>query len=374
MHVVIVGGGVIGLAAAWRALRAGLTATVIDPAPASKASHVSAGMLPPVTEQVHDRGPLLRFYLDSRDRYPSFVAELEDDAGRPAGYRRDGVLDAAFDGADLAELHRLRDFQISLGIRTETLAARDCLDLEPRLAPSVQGGLFAPDDGSVDPRRLTAALIGAVRRRGGDLVTDAVTGVVTAGGRATGVRLRSGGTVSGDRVVLAAGCWTHRLGGLPPGAVPEIRPVKGQILRLRSDLPFLTRTTRGVVAGTSVYLVPRLDGELVIGATYEDVGDDTAVTAGGVQDLLGRATAVLPGATALEFAEASTGQRPAAPDGLPVLGETAVPGLLLCTGHFRIGVQLTPATADALVALLTTGELPESAEPFSPSRFATATA
>lgn len=369
MHVVIAGGGVVGLATAWRALAAGLRVTVVDPARPNRASHVSGGMLPPLTEQVHEDGPLLHLYLASRDRYPSFVAELEEDAGRDAGYRRDGVLDAAFGDGDLAALDRLRTLRESLGIRTETLTAAGCRAHEPRLAPSVRGGLLAPDDGAIDPRRMTAALTAAIERRGGTLIADEVTDVV-AGERATGVRLRSGGTVSGDRVVLAAGCWTHRIGGLPPGAVPAIRPVKGQILRLRSAAPFLARTTRAVVDGKAVYLIPRLDGELAVGATYEDVGDDATVTAGGVRDLLNRAAAVLPDVASLEFAEAGVGMRPGAPDDLPVIGETIVPGLLLCTGHFRIGVQLTPATADAMVDALTTGAPPDVAKPFTPRRFA----
>ncbi|MFE7033413.1 glycine oxidase ThiO [Streptomyces sp. NPDC057621] len=367
MHIVIVGGGVIGLATAWRALAQGLAVTVVDPEPASRASYASAGMLPPANEQLYDDEPLRRLYLASRDRYPSFVAELEEVSGRSTGHRRDGVLDVALDTVAVADLDRAHRFHKAHGIRTEALTAEECRAYEPRFAPSVRGGLLAPDDGAVDPRRLTAALLAAIERLGGTLVTDRVTDVLIEG-RATGVRLAGGGTVTGDRTVLAAGCWTHLLGGLPPGVVPQIRPVKGQILRLRSDGPFLHRTTRGLVGGSAVYLVPRADGELVVGATYEEHGYDTTVTAGGLAELLGKARAVLPEVTGLAFAEVSAALRPGSPDDRPLIGATSVPDLLLATGHFRIGVQLCAVTADALAAVLSGGELPEAARPFSPVR------
>ncbi|MFE6487230.1 glycine oxidase ThiO [Streptomyces sp. NPDC057757] len=367
MHVVIVGGGVIGLATAWRALAGGLDVTVVDPEPASKASYASAGMLPPANEQLYDDEPLRRLYLASRDRYPSFVAELEEASGRSAGYRRDGVLDVALDDAGVAGLDHAHRFHQAHGIRTETLTAEECLAYEPRLAPTVRGGLFAPDDGAIDPRRLTAALLTAIERLGGTLVADRATDLLVES-RATGVRLAGGGTVTGDRTVLAAGCWTHLLGGLPPGVVPEVRPVKGQILRLRSAEPFLTRTTRGLVRGSAVYLVPRPDGELVVGATYEELGYDTTVTAGGLAELLDKARAVLPEVTGLAFAEVTAALRPGSPDDRPLIGATSVPDLLLATGHFRIGVQLCAVTADALAAVLAGGEPPEVVRPFAAGR------
>jgi glycine oxidase len=176
--------------------------------------------------------------------------------------------------------------------------------------------------------------------------------------------------VLGDRIVLAAGCWTHHLGGLPSGAVPPIRPAKGQVLRLRSAVPFLRHVIRATSDGTAVYLVPRPDGELVVGATYEDRGYDTAVTAGGLWQLLARVRAALPQVGELELAEASAGLRPGSPDDLPILGETSVPDLLLASGHSHIGIQLAPVTADVMADLLVSGVLPEVARPFSPSRFA----
>jgi glycine oxidase len=368
MHVVIVGGGVIGLGIAWRSLERGLDVTVVDPAPASQASHMSAGLLPPANEMLYDQEALLRLCLASRERYPSFVAELEEVSGCSAGYRRDGVLDVAFDDVSLAVLHELRRFEESLGIPIEQLTGPECLRHEPMLAPSVRGGLLAPDDGAINPRQLTAALLAAIDARGGTLVRERVTDVLVDG-RAAGVRLSGGGTVHGDRTLLTAGCWTHEIGGLPPGAVPRIRPVKGQILRLRSKTPILRRAARGLVNGSAVYLVPREDGELVVGATYEERGYDTTVTAGGLRELLRKVCEVLPGAAELELDEVGAGLRPGSPDDLPVLGYTSVPDLLLATGHSRIGVQLTPVTADVMAELLAADHLADVAKPFSPYRF-----
>lgn len=364
MNTVVVGGGVIGLATAWRALRHGVTVTVIDPAPATKASHVSAGMLPPTNEQLEGQEDLLRLCLASRDLYPSFVAELEEFA--PAGFRRDGVLDAAFDDDALRKLEQELSFWESLGIRSERLSPEECAKLQPAFAPAL-GGLFAPDDGAVDPRILNTALLTAIKALGGTVIRRRAIRVANHA-----VTLDNGDAVPFDRVVLAAGCWTHHIGGLPEDVIPQIRPVKGQILRLRSEPPLLGVTSRALSKGSSLYLVPRLDGELVIGATYEERGYDETVTAEGTHDLLARAAEVIPGVGALRFAEISAGLRPASPDELPLIGPTAVPDVYLATGHFRMGVQLAPITAVAMAAYLTDTTPHAAAVPFTPRRLGNA--
>jgi glycine oxidase len=174
-------------------------------------------------------------------------------------------------------------------------------------------------------------------------------------------------------VVLAAGCWSGSIEGLPPGVVPAVRPVKGQTVRLRipaAYAPFLHRNVRGLVKGGHVYLVPREDGELVIGATVEEMGYDTQVTAGSVYELLRDARELVPAITELPLTETHAGLRPGTPDNAPLLGPTALPGLVLATGHYRNGVLLTPVTADAVAAYLADGALPDVAAPFTPDRFA----
>jgi len=370
MDVLIVGAGSIGLAVAWRALGNGMSVTVVDPAPASKASHVAAGILPAGTAGLYDppQAQLLQLCLSSRTRWPSFVAELEDVSGLPAGYRRDGVLEVGYTEADVEMLHGLADFQDGLGMANQRLTAQECLEQEPSLSAEISGGVLNPDDGAVDPRTLNTAMLAAVQRLGGVLVTEAVAEVLLES-RPVGVRLTDGRVLRADQLVLAAGPWTSRLPGLPPGLVPEIKPEKGQVVRLRSDLPLLRRATRGFIGGHSILVVQRADGELAVGATHERQGYDTTATADGLWELLDQARRLVPGIGALTFVEASAGLRPGSPDGKPVLGPTGIEGVILATGHGRIGIQLTPATGDVLGELLVKGELPAVALPFSPLRF-----
>jgi glycine oxidase len=241
------------------------------------------------------------------------------------------------------------------------------------LAPSVRGGLRVDGDHQVDPRRLVTALLLACERAGVSFRRGSAARVTVRGDRATGVELDDGSTVAAGQTVLATGSSASRTEGLPPEVVPPVRPVKGQVLRLRvppSDYgPFLSRTVRAVVRGGHVYLVPRANGELVIGATSEEMGWDTTVTAGGVYELLRDAHELVPGLTELPLTETCAGLRPASPDNAPLLGPTALPGLHLATGHYRNGVLLTPVTGDVMGELLETGELPEQARPFTPARF-----
>jgi glycine oxidase len=369
--VVVIGGGVIGLAIAWRARVAGLSVTLVDPAPMSGASWAAAGMLAPVSEVHYGEEGLLGLNLASAQRYPSFVAELEEVTGADVGYRRHGTLAVATDNDDRVVLEELHTFQVQLGLTSELLSGPDCRALEPLLAPGLRGGLRVDGDHQVDNRRLARALLAACATGGVEIVAASVTGMVTSGERVTGVELDSGATVAAGTVVLAAGCWSRNLAGLPPAALPPVRPVKGQILRLRGpvDPLFITRNIRAMVAGASIYIVARGDGEIVVGATVEEQGYDRTITAGAVYELLRDAWTVLPGIAELELVETHAGLRPGSPDNAPIIGATSVDGLIVATGHFRNGILLTPATADAVAELLVTGVAPQLIGPFSPRRF-----
>ncbi|GAA1747447.1 glycine oxidase ThiO [Streptomonospora arabica] len=371
--VVVVGGGLVGLATAWRAARAGLSVTVVAEPVEGSASTVAAGMLTPATEASYGEEALMRLAVLSRDRYPSFVAELEEDSGLDAGYRAEGTLQVAFDTDDMARLGHLGELRERLGLSTERLTGRECRRLEPMLAPSVRGGYLAADDHSVDPRALLEAMRAAAERRGAVGVRDRAGRLVLDGGRARGVVLDSGNEVSAGQVVLAAGVGTPAIEGVPEGVVPPLRPVKGQLLRLRTpegEDPIVTRTVRGLVKGSPVYLVPRGSGEIVLGATQEEQGFDTRLTAGGLWEVLRDAHELVPGVSELEVAETCVGLRPGSPDNEPLLGPTAVPGLHLAAGHFRHGVLLAPATGDAMAQALTTGALPDYARRFAATRAA----
>ncbi|MGW0546264.1 glycine oxidase ThiO [Streptomyces altiplanensis] len=373
--VLVVGGGIIGLVTAWRAAQRGLRVAVADPQPGGGAAQVAAGMLAAVTELHYGEQTLLGLNLASAERYPAFVAELEAASGQTTGYRSCGTLAVALDTDDRAHLRELHALQRRSGLASEWLTGRECRRLEPMLAPGVRGGLRVDGDHQVDPRRLAAALLTACERAGVIFHRGWAERLRVVRERAAGAVLADGTELTAGQVVLAAGSLSGRLAGVPREVLPPVRPVKGQVLRLavpRAYAPFLSRTVRAVVRGSHVYLVPRENGELVVGATSEELGWDTTVTAGGVYELLRDAHELMPGITELPLTETRAGLRPGSPDNAPLLGPTALEGLHLATGHYRNGVLLTPVTGDAMAAVLAGGELPDEARPFSPLRFAPA--
>ncbi|MCM1974843.1 glycine oxidase ThiO [Streptomyces sp. G1] len=371
--VLVLGGGIIGLVTAWRAAQRGFATAVVDPEPGGGAAQVAAGMLAAVTELHYGEQTLLGLNLASARRYPGFAAELTEVTGLDVGYRQCGTLAVALDADDRAHLRELHALQRESGLDSEWLSGRDCRRLEPMLAPGVRGGLRVDGDHQIDPRRLAKALVTACERAGVVFHRVWATGLAVAHGRAAGCVTEEGTLLSAGQVVLATGSLSGQLNGVPKDVLPPVRPVKGQVLRLsvpRRHAPFLSRTVRAMVRGSQVYLVPREDGELVVGATSEEQGWDTTVTAGGVYELLRDAHELVPGITELPLTETRAGLRPGSPDNAPLLGPTELDGLLLATGHYRNGVLLTPVTGDALAHALATGELTEEARPFSPRRFA----
>ncbi|MER5877099.1 glycine oxidase ThiO [Streptomyces sp. NPDC060235] len=370
--VLVIGGGIIGLVTAWRAAQRGFTTALVDPEPGGGAAQVAAGMLAAVTELHYGEETLLGLNLASARRYPDFAAELTEATGQDLGYRRCGTLAVALDADDRAHLRELHALQSRSGLDSEWLTGRECRRLEPMLAPGVRGGLRVDGDHQIDPRRLAAALVTACERAGVSIHRTWAERLTVVRDRAAGVVTSDGAERGADQVVLAGGSLSGQLAGVPDDVLPPVRPVKGQVLRLtvpQRYAPFLNRTVRAVVRGGHLYLVPRENGELVVGATSEELGWDTTVTAGGVYELLRDAHELVPGITELPLTETRAGLRPGSPDNAPLLGPTALDGLLLATGHFRNGVLLTPVTGDAMAHVLTTGELPDEARPFSPRRF-----
>jgi glycine oxidase len=363
--VAVVGGGVIGLSIAWQAARRGLTVTVADPAPGLGAAQAAVGILTQVSEPEYAGQDGVRLSQASLARYPSFAADLAAATGEQAGFRQSGTLHVGYDAGDIAAID---------GVAVQRLTGQECLALEPALDPAVKCGLLVEGDSRVDPRLLTRALLAAVDGVGVKVVRQPVTEILRAPGdeRAVGVLLPDGTRLLADWVVLAGGWESASVRGLPSSGVPPLRPVKGQIVLLRTGpmaAPFVSRTVRGIIRGSSVWLVPTADGRLVVGSTQEDRGPDTRVTAGGIAGLLRDAGALAPGASDLEFSTALAGLRPCTPDGAPILGPAGLAGLVLATGHFRNGVLLAPITAEITTEYLTTGQLPVIAEPFSGTRF-----
>jgi len=366
--VAVIGGGPIGLAVAWRAAQRGLTVALADPRPGRGAAWAAAGMLAPVTETHPGEDALLALNLRSAAAWPAFAEDLAAATGLPLGYRSDGTLTVARDRDDLEWLDDLRALQESQGLVVERLSGRACRELEPSLAPGTRGGLLATADHQVDSRLLTAALWRACTLAG-VAVHEQEAGLLMAGGKTAGLRLADGTEVLAGRVVLAAGAWSARVPGVSAGLVP-VRPVKGQIVYLRgtAEQPLAARNIRGA----EVYVAPRADGRIAVGATMEERGFDAVPTAGAVHELLRAARELLPGVDELAFDEVVVGWRPATPDNAPLLGPTDLDGLVAATGHHRNGILLTPATADALAAVLAGSGLPDWARPFDARRFATA--
>lgn len=340
---VVVGGGAIGLASAWRLAQRGASVILVDPAPGSGASVVAAGMLAPVTEARIGEEELLKLGLESLELWPGFVADLEAAAEQPVGYRTDGTLLVAVDGDDRAVLADVVDRQRSLGLEVEDLGAGDLRALEPALAPAVRRGVRAEGERSVDPAALVAALLVAVERSGVTLVRQRVVAFQPGG-----VRLDDGTELQAAQVVLAAGAWSADIEGLPASARPRVRPVKGQVvtLRQRAGDDLVHHVVRAYVRGSVVYLVPRDDGRVVCGATVEERGWDPTPTAGAAYELLRDVLTLFPGLDDAELVGMTVGFRPGTHDDQPLIGPSPdVEGLVLATGHFRNGILLTPLTA-----------------------------
>jgi glycine oxidase len=366
--VVVIGGGLIGTATAWRLAAAGLDVTLVVGERSAAASRVAAGMLAPVTETTFTERALLALNQASSRRWPTFDEEVVEASGRPSGLRQGPTLSVASDADDSARLRTFADYLDRQGLENERLVSRECRALEPLLAPTVRSGLLVPTDWSCDNRVLLDALTTAAHRAGVREVTGFVHRVESVDGRVTGATLADGTALPTERVVLANGAWAAQVDGVPP--VP-VRPVKGQILRLDPGrFPGPGLTVRAFSRGNEVYLVPREHGrEVVIGATVEEQGFDHRVTAGGVYELLRDAREVIPMTAEYALAETSVGWRPNTPDNAPILGGCELEGLTLSTGHHRNGVLLTPVSADVTAGFVLTGVLDEVAAPFTLGRF-----
>ena len=366
LDALIVGGGVIGLACAWRAAQRGLRVRVLErDEPGAGASGVAAGMLAPVGEATWGEEELLAAALASHRRWPDFATELADFG--PGLHPREGALHVALDRDEAAELRRRHELMRSLDLDAEWLHGRECRAAEAGLGPSVLGGIRAPHESAVDPGALVRALRGACESEGVEVRVRAdVSETLWDGERIAGVATADGVAHRAGQTVLATGAWSGQAAWLPPWARPPVRPVKGQILTLRGDAPIAT----GLIVTERVYLVPRADGRLVVGATVEEMGFDTRVTVGGVHELLREAYRALPDVAELELERCVAGLRPGTPDNAPLVGPGPVDGLVLATGHYRNGVLLAPLTAEAVSAHLTGAEMPAEMTVADPGRFA----
>ena len=364
MNVLVIGGGIIGLSIARLLARKGETCTLLDMGtPGQESSAAAGGMVAPQME-AHEAGPLLQLGLASRQLWPEFAAQLEEESRIPVELRRFGALRVALQPSQAEELQHTAQWQKALGLRVELLSTDEARKLEPNLSASVLTALHLPEDIQVEPSAVMRALLAAALHAGVHIQRKRVQGIVERQGRVVGA-LVEGQCVEADQVVVATGAWTSSLSGLPlPAHV--VYPCRGQMV----DVDCTTPPFRHFIMATGAYAIPRADGRVTLGSTMENVGFDKSNTPFGLAHVLGMAQSYCPKLGAAAFLRCWAGLRPATADGLPVICRTPQ-GLVLALGHFRNGIAAAPLTAQ-LATELVYGKTPSlDIRPFDGIRFQT---
>lgn len=362
--MIVAGGGAIGCAIAWEAARRGLDVTVVERGtPGGGATGASAGMISP-SGHTAEVGPFIDLALAGFHAYPAFVERLAEFTAEDPVFEPVGKLVLAFTDTEVEELE---DFRREQAGRTavELIGGDEARRMEPALSDSVAAAAHVTDDYRLDNVRLGRALWDAAARAGVRFeLGQSVAAVLSDRGRVRGVALEAGGELAAGTVVIAAGCWSGAIRGLPR-ALPVV-PVRGQMLALQAVPP----PVRLSIHHGSTYLVPRVDGRLVVGSTRESAGFRATPTAAGVHALLEGAIRVLPAMADAPILDVWAGLRPGTPDNLPILGrDPALEGVVYATGHFRNGILLAPITGQLIADVLEGREPALSLEPYRADRF-----
>jgi glycine oxidase len=366
-RVAVIGGGIIGLGAAWQLARRGRAVTVFERNTAGRAaSWIAAGMLGPVSEFGFENEEFLKFGQRSLEAYPRFLTQLAEDSGRDVQVDTRGTLVVGFHRDDTERIRRIYDFRQDKGLPVQWMTGSEARELEPLLSPRTSAAMWLPEDYQVDNRAVVDALKVALVRAGGELLENTeVTSILVRDGRCVGVVTRDE-EYRAAVTILAAGCWSGDIDGIPSELAPRVRPVKGQIVTLRTDPSY---EFARVIRAPDAYVLPKGDGRLLVGATEEEMGFDTTPTAGPVMRLIERAWEAVPSIYDLAIESIDVGLRPGTRDHEPLIGESGMEGLLFATGHYRHGILLAPVTAYALSAMIVDGDTPEWLEAFAPARF-----
>jgi glycine oxidase len=376
--VAVIGAGVVGLGIAWRLAARGVEVAVFDKGAAGAgATHAAAGMLAACAEAEPGEEALVALGRDSQARWPAFADELEQASGIDVDLRREGTLVIALTADDQARLFHHLEFQKKLDLPLQWISAAETRRREPHLAGKLAGAVFSPEDHQVDNRKLATALAIAAKAAGARIQEhQPVAAISSQGRRVDGIVLADGRKHAADVVVLAAGAWSRgiarSIADMAPQSLPPVRPIKGQMLALRMDpaAPLISH----VIWGPGIYLVPRRDGRLIVGATVEEKGFDSTLTAGGLLTLLEAAWRAVPAIEELPIDEMWVGHRPGSRDDAPILGPAPLDGLIYATGHHRNGILLAPVTADTIARLVLDGTLDPAIRPFGIERFTPAKA
>jgi glycine oxidase len=366
-RVAVIGGGIIGLAIGWQIARRGRPVTVFERDEAGRsASWVAAGMLAPVSEFGFENEDFLDFGQRSMELFPRFLDELATDGGRSIPLDTRGTLTVGFHRDDTERIRRIYNFREHKGLPVQWMTGSEARELEPLLSPNATSAMWIPEDHQIDNREVVDALKEALLGAGGDLVENCeITSIWNTDGRCNGVVAKDE-TYPAGTTIVAAGCWSGRLGGIPDELLPRVRPVKGQIVSLRTDS---TYEFARVIRAPDAYLLPKGDGRVLIGATEEEMGFDTTPTAGPVMRLIERAWEAVPSIYDLPIESIDAGLRPGTRDHEPLIGESGMDGLVFATGHYRHGILLAPVTAYAVRDLVVDGKTSDWLAPFAPSRF-----
>ena len=364
--IVVIGGGIIGLAIARRLCQSGSAVTVLEQHRTGRgASWAAAGMLAPHCE-FDEPNPYFILCRAGLERYAGFVESLREETGRPIDYNATGMIYPALSGGEQARLETRYERHRRNGVSVESLTVREARRLEPDLSNRIRMALRYPDDHQVENRDVVAALAQSVRKHGG-VIREGVTArkIVLDGNRVAGVDTTES-LWNTPTVVNAMGCRARYLEGIAAAHRIPIRPVRGQILALRTGAatPFKHTIYTG-----SAYLVPRSDGRLIVGATVEEAGFRDEVTLGGIMQLFRSALELAPGLKSWALDSTWSGLRPVARDGWPVLGAMGTPGLYAASGHGRNGILLAPLTGDLIAEAILHDRVPPIMRPFLPDRF-----
>lgn len=368
-NIAVIGGGIAGLSVAFRLTKLGHNVTIYDPATATGASYAAAGMLAPASEVNFSEIPLLRLMQKSGEMWKSFASEIESISGLDIGYRTEGTLLVGFDQNDASEFKRICEFQREFGIEVTQLSRSQIRELEPNLNPSISFASLIKGDHQVDNRELLKALITSLDKFGVEIVNSLVVGIHMNTNNRYSFSLQNGKQLESDILILSPGAMIHTISGLPREISTSIRPVKGQIIRVISkDRNFLRHVLRAKVANQSVYLVPRNTGEIVIGATQEEVGFDDTAKVRPIAELLTNACRIVPAIGESHFEEQVVRYRPGSIDNAPIIGRYDNSNLYLSLGHFRHGILLSAALSHYLAQAIDSGKEPLEIMEFGPMR------
>ena len=365
LKIAIVGAGINGLGIGWALAECGVSVDIFERGKAGRAtSWAAAGMLAAASEAEPLEDAVMALHLHSQSLWPSFAARLEQASGQGIDYRNEGTLIIASERDEVDRLRFRYDYARSVGLDVEWLSGSAVREKEPGLGPSTRAAISIPQDHQVDNRKIVQALHRAALTAGATLHEDSDAALDYSSGRVVGV-IAGKDRIPADLVILANGPWAGAI-NLPPLVLPPVRPIKGQAFALQAQPDYL----RHVLWARGVYIVPRLDGRLIVGATVEEKGFDENLTAGGMLSLLHSAWHALPDIQELPLLESWVGFRPGSPDDAPIFGESGVPGLVYACGHNRNGFLLLPATIDATVSCVLRDKLPDFAKNFTMERFA----